>query len=69
MENLKLELDRLVVDILGKNEFMYSKSEKFWSGGYRILYSGNEDSQIFQKVLDRYVTCQRYRLTHIENKH
>jgi len=40
LKNLKVEMKRLKIDILGVSEM---RGPNFWSGEYRIIYSGTED--------------------------
>jgi hypothetical protein len=49
LENLKVEMKRLKIDILGVSEMRWLKSGDFWLGEYRIIYSGTEDGRLVQK--------------------
>ncbi|KAF0753999.1 craniofacial development protein 2-like [Aphis craccivora] len=49
LENLKVEMKRLKIDILGVSQMRWPKSGDFWSGEYRIIYSGTEDGRLGKK--------------------
>lgn len=49
LENLKVEMKRLKIYILGVTEMRWAKSDDFWSGEYRIIYSGTEDGRLGTK--------------------
>lgn len=50
LENIKAEMKRLKVDILGISEMRWPKSGDFWTGEFRIIYSGTgEDGRIGTK--------------------
>jgi len=38
LENIKVEMTRLDVDILGVSEIRWSGNGDFWSDDYRIIY-------------------------------
>jgi len=42
VENIKLEMMRLDIDILGVSEVRWSGNDDFWSDDYRVIYSGDE---------------------------
>ncbi|VVC29974.1 Endonuclease/exonuclease/phosphatase,Reverse transcriptase domain [Cinara cedri] len=42
LENIKLEIMRLDIDILGVSEVRWSGNGDFWSDDYRVIYSGDE---------------------------
>ncbi|KAF0730470.1 craniofacial development protein 2-like [Aphis craccivora] len=37
LENLKIEMDKMKIDILGISEMRWPKSGDFWSGDHRII--------------------------------
>lgn len=41
-ENVKVEITRFDVDILGVIELRWSGNRDFWSDDYRVIYSGGE---------------------------
>jgi hypothetical protein len=47
LENLKVEMKK--IDILGVSEIRWLKSGDFWSGEYRMIYSGTEDGRLGTK--------------------
>lgn len=49
LENLKVEMKRLKIDILGILEMRWPQSGDFWTGEYRIIYSGTEDGRLGTK--------------------
>lgn len=42
LNNIKLEIMRLDIDILEVSEVRWLGNGDFWSGDYRIIYSGDE---------------------------
>jgi len=45
LENLKIEMDKIKVDILVISEMRWPKSGDFWSGDYRIIYTGASEKK------------------------
>jgi len=45
LENLKIEIDKMKVDILGISEMRWPKSGDFWSGYHRIIYTGASEKK------------------------
>lgn len=43
LENVKKEMDRLEIDVLGLSEVRWPNNGDFWSGDYRIIYSGDAE--------------------------
>jgi len=60
LENLKVEMKRLKIDILGVSEMRWPKSGDFWSGEYRIIYSGTEDGRLGKKKKNRNSSSKKY---------
>ncbi|XP_025412229.1 uncharacterized protein LOC112684781 [Sipha flava] len=60
LENLKVEMKRLKIDILGVSEMRWLKSGDFWLGEYRIIYSGTEDGRECKKSKEVFLNniCQ-----------
>lgn len=62
LENLKIEMEQLKIDIIGINELKWTEKGDFWSGNYRIIFSGDNhrvtgvgfilNKEIGKKVLD-----------------
>jgi len=44
LENIKLEMKRLNIDILGMSETKWKEEGDFWSDDYRVIYSGDKNS-------------------------
>jgi len=42
LENIKVEMKRLNIDILGVSETRWAENGDFWSDDYRVIYSGGE---------------------------
>jgi hypothetical protein len=42
LENIKLEIKRLDINILGVSEVRWLGNGDFWSVDYRIIYSGDK---------------------------
>lgn len=42
LENIKVEMTRLEVDLLGVSETRWAGNGDFWSDNYRVIYSGGE---------------------------
>lgn len=45
IENLKIEMRRMKLDILGISEIKWSGTGDFWSDDYRVIYSGTEEGE------------------------
>ena len=45
LENIKREMQKWRIDILGLSEVRWKDSGDYWSDGYRVIYSGGEESQ------------------------
>lgn len=45
IENLKIEMRRMKLDILGISEMRWRRTGDFWSDKYRVKYSGTEDDE------------------------
>ena len=43
LENLKKEMERLKMDIVGISEVKWKEDNDFWSGGYRVINTGKEN--------------------------
>ena len=44
LENMKIEMKRLNIDILGTSEIKWKGKGDFWSDNYRIICSGDKNS-------------------------
>ena len=42
LENAKMEMERLRIDILGVCEIKWTGADDYWSDGYRVIYSGDD---------------------------
>ncbi|VVC38380.1 Endonuclease/exonuclease/phosphatase [Cinara cedri] len=43
LKNLKLEMERYKIDVLGISEIKWTGLGDFWSGDYRIIFNGDEN--------------------------
>ena len=46
LENAKREMERNGLDVLGMSEVRWKDNGDVWSGGYRFLFSGNDEGQM-----------------------
>lgn len=42
LENLKIKMEKLQIDIIGISEFKWTEKRDFWSEDYRIIYNGDD---------------------------
>lgn len=45
IENLKIDMRRMKLDILGISEMRWRGTGDFWSDEYRVIYSGTEEGE------------------------
>ena len=78
LENLKIEMERLKIDIIGISELKWSGKGDFWLGEYRIIFSGDDHrvtgvgfilkKEIGKKVVDIFQYNDRIIAIKIETK-
>ena len=44
LENIKIEMKPLNIDVLGMSEIKWKDNGDFWSDNYRVIYSGDKNS-------------------------
>lgn len=44
LENLKIDMARMKIDILGLSEMRWPRAEDLWSGEYRLIHTGTAEN-------------------------